>query len=521
MMTTKTGEWTISRKEYRDKVLGCWYGKTIGGTLGAPWENNRAMNDVEFYPPEINGESLPNDDLDLQLVWLAAVEREGVRKLNERRLAEYWDNYITGSWNEYGVCRNNIRMGILPPMSGRVGNGDWKWSNGAWIRSEIWACLFPASPHRAVRLAYCDACCDHEGEGIYAELFTAALESAAFAERDIQKLLDVALAFIPSGCRVARAVGLARTCYAEHLPFAEARNRIVEDSSDIGWFQAPGNLGFAVLGLLYGEGDFGRSVALAVNCGDDTDCTAGTVGAILGIINGRSGIPEKWCAPIGDGIRTCSIENVGRTCLLNVPATLTELTDRVVCCAELAAFEDPELVAFSDQTTLPDSPELLNGEIIRNTRDALGHKKSNELIYDLPYGTLHFEFEDGSCVVEEGKPVRLKIHGFMNFAELELLSVVPSLPDGWQGGPVMFCPFHSTVSMTLLPGPLREPLTLMPVSIARAGRFRPDIIQLPFVKKGSAILNTSHWNEEGNYLFWEEKRRCQNLLAKFADKKQQ
>ena len=140
MMTTKTGEWTISRKEYRDKVLGCWYGKTIGGTLGAPWENNRAMNDVEFYPPEINGESLPNDDLDLQLVWLAAVERESVRKLNERRLAEYWDNYITGPWNEYGVCRNNIRMGILPPMSGRVGNGDWKWSNGAWIRSEIWAC---------------------------------------------------------------------------------------------------------------------------------------------------------------------------------------------------------------------------------------------------------------------------------------------------------------------------------------------------------------------------------------------
>lgn len=515
-MMTATEEWTISRKDYRDKVLGCWYGKTIGGTLGAPWENNREMNRVEFYPPEINGESLPNDDLDLQLVWLAAVEREGVRRLNERRLAEYWDNYITGPWNEYGVCRSNIRMGILPPMSGRVGNSDWKWSNGAWIRSEIWACLFPASPHRAVRLAYCDACCDHEGEGIYAELFTAALESAAFAERDIRKLLDIGLAFIPPGCRVARAVELARTCYEEHLPFAEARNRIVEDSSDIGWFQAPGNLGFVVLGLLYGEGDFGRSVALAVNCGDDTDCTAGTVGAILGIINGRSGIPEKWCAPIGDAIKTCCIDNVGRSCFLNVPANLTELTDRVVCCAELAAFEDPELLAFSDRTTFPDSPELLNEEILRNTRDALGHKKSNELIYDLPYGTLHFEFEDGSCVVEEGKPVRLKIHGFMDFAELELLSVVPSLPEGWQGGPVMFSPFHSTVSMTLVPGPLREPLTLVPVSVTRAGHLCPDIIQLPFVKNGSAVLNTSHWNEEGNYLLWEEKRRCKNLLAKFA-----
>lgn len=517
-MLTKTAGTTISRTEFRNKVLGCWYGKSIGGTLGTPWENNREMNDIVFYPPDINGEPLPNDDLDLQLVWLAAVERFGVRNLDERRLAQFWSSYITGPWNEYGVCRNNIRMGIMPPMSGRVGNEDWKWSNGAWIRSEIWACLFPASPHRAVRLAWCDACCDHEGEGIYAELFTAALESAAFAENDLQKLLDIALAFIPADCRVARATGLARACYSERVPFAEARNRIVRDSEDIGWFQAPANLGFVVLALLYGEGDFGRTVALAVNCGDDTDCTAGTAGAILGIIYGKSGIPEKWCAPIGDSIKTCSIENVGRTCVMKVPATLTELTDRVICCAELAAFEDPELPGFSDKTTLPASSELVSPEIMQNTRDALGHKKSNELIYDLPYGTLHFEFEDGSCIIEEGKPIRLKIHGFMNFSELDLLSITPALPAGWQAAPAIFSPFHSTVSMTVVPGANIEPLTLLPLSVTRNGFLCPDIIHLPLVKKERLVLNTSHWNEEGNYILWEEIRRHKNLLEKLAEK---
>ena len=66
---------SLDRAKFRDKVLGCWYGKSIGGTLGAPFETSRQMNDVKFYPPEINGNPLPNDDLDLQLVWLSAVER--------------------------------------------------------------------------------------------------------------------------------------------------------------------------------------------------------------------------------------------------------------------------------------------------------------------------------------------------------------------------------------------------------------------------------------------------------------
>ena len=71
-------------------------------------------------------------------------------------------------------------------------------------------------------------------------------------------------------------------------------NTIMKAVADLGWFQAPGNLAFAILGLLYGEGDFGKSVAFAVNCGDDADCTGGFVGALAGIILGKSGIPRRW-----------------------------------------------------------------------------------------------------------------------------------------------------------------------------------------------------------------------------------
>ena len=93
---TTPSEEKINIEEFRDKVLGCWTGKNIGGTLGAPMEGKREMTDVSFYIQELGGNPAPNDDLDLQLVWLLAVEQRGAYRLNERMLGEYWMRYISG-----------------------------------------------------------------------------------------------------------------------------------------------------------------------------------------------------------------------------------------------------------------------------------------------------------------------------------------------------------------------------------------------------------------------------------------
>ena len=88
-------------------------------------------------------EPLPNDDLDLQRVWLRALQQRGPRGIDSKALGEYWLNFIPPHWNEYGVCKSNLRAGLLPPLCGQYRNEEWKHSNGAWIRSEIWACLAP------------------------------------------------------------------------------------------------------------------------------------------------------------------------------------------------------------------------------------------------------------------------------------------------------------------------------------------------------------------------------------------
>lgn len=115
----------IDRQEYLDKVYACWVGKNIGGTMGGPYEWVRDMVDCQgFTSPK--GEPLPNDDLDLQLVWLRALENYGVRSITPQLLGEYWLEYVTGSWNEYGIAKGNLRAGLLPPYSGEYDNGKWR-----------------------------------------------------------------------------------------------------------------------------------------------------------------------------------------------------------------------------------------------------------------------------------------------------------------------------------------------------------------------------------------------------------
>ncbi len=196
----------INRDELRDKIYGCWLGKTIGGTLGMPYEGGTDMHDVKGYK-NISGEPAANDDLDLQLVWLKAVMENGIRAINSRLLGEYWLNYIPPYWNEYGTGKGDMRAGLVPPLSGEYRNERWKHSNGAWIRSEIWACLFPGRPDVAIKYAFEDACVDHgTGEGAYAALFTAAIQSAAFVVSDRDELIRIGLSKLPPDCRTGLGV---------------------------------------------------------------------------------------------------------------------------------------------------------------------------------------------------------------------------------------------------------------------------------------------------------------------------
>ena len=67
---------------------------------------------------------------------------------------------------------------------------------------------------------------DHASEGMQAEIFCAALQSAAFVESDPLKLIDIALSCVPADGLFAKAIHTALDCHREGVPFREAVARI-------------------------------------------------------------------------------------------------------------------------------------------------------------------------------------------------------------------------------------------------------------------------------------------------------
>lgn len=440
-------------KEYRNKVKGCWIGKNIGGTLGAPFEGYRGVHDIDFYTQNMDKGAMPNDDLDLQLVWLNCAERYG-RNITPEILAEYWISYIVANWSEYGAAMNNMKNGLTPPLSAYYNNHNRN-SNGAWIRSEIWACLMPGHPQKAVKYAYTDAACDHFGEGMYGEIFLAAVESAAFVESNRDKLIDIGLSYIPKDSSVRDSVNKVRGYYKQGLSWKEARRRllteitcsfgtILEDKDNIPepdiphgtpGYDAPANIGLIVLGWLYGEGDFGKSICIAAGCAEDGDCTAATLGSILGIIHGADKIPAKWIDPIGDEIKTISINLTLEA--LKVPKTVTELSERIVKLVP---------VFLNDSYKIDEDGNI---ELILNPVDKLKCRhqykatflksdfkdRFKDYIPSVKAGNMYSEtalyFKDGINIKEE-TPLRIDMEVFNLEHIPKWINVRVFMPDSWE-----------------------------------------------------------------------------------------
>lgn len=309
----------LDKKVYKNKVLGGWLGKSIGGTLGGPYEGRKEILNLSFYDP-VPESSLPNDDLDLQLVWLHVLKTKGPN-FDVNDLAEAWLSYITYPYDEYGVAISNLKKGLRPPISGFY-NNFFQNCMGAPIRSEIWAFISPGQPLKAMEFAYQDAVVDHAFDGVYGEVFLAVIESMAFIENRVDVLIEYGLAAIPKESLVAKAVRDTVNWYSQGLSWLETRERILLHYGNNNFTDCPQNIAFIILGWLYGGSDFEKSITTAVNCGYDTDCTGATLGAILGVIGGSESIPQKWKEPIGSEV----IVGSGVTGI-EAPKTLSDLTD--------------------------------------------------------------------------------------------------------------------------------------------------------------------------------------------------
>ena len=291
----------LNYKTYLDKVYGAFLGKTVVGTMGAPFEGVKMPLELPFRREMIDA-MLENDDLDLQVLWLDVVEKYGPDFTSYDLLKRFCDccDYNPG---EYAIMRKNYNRGIYPPLSGKYCNDFYTTGMGCPIRSEIWACLAPLSPELAAEYSVRDGSLDHVGDSIEAECFFAALESAAFFESDLKKLIEIGLeasqkvyTTAPKGTdsKFRRLVFDVLELCEKYDDIKLILRKVLAKYGHPDCTNMYQNVGITLIALLKDELDLIKTGMDCLNCGFDTDCTCATAGAVIGFIKGADAMIKEY-----------------------------------------------------------------------------------------------------------------------------------------------------------------------------------------------------------------------------------
>lgn len=332
------------KQSYIEKIYSGWLAKIIGIRYGAPiegWTMDKIRNlfgdRLPDYPADYKNFAA-DDDSNGPWFFLRALEDGGVcvpdgqsragqlRELKPEDVARALINYAPFEhgffwWGGYGVSTEhtaylNLRNGIPAPESGSIlQNGATMAEQiGGQIFSDTWGLVNPGKPERAAAMARAAASVTHDGDGLNGAAFVAACISAAFEEQDIRKIIETGLSFVESGSRYEEAVRAVMTFYDEHEKGGESWRACFEFvRTHYGYDQYPGvchiipNISVMILAMLYGEGDFDRTLEICNLCGWDTDCNVGNVACILGVALGLSAIDGKWRKPVGDLLISSSV----------------------------------------------------------------------------------------------------------------------------------------------------------------------------------------------------------------------
>lgn len=364
----------MKKMDYINKLYAGFLGMNIGIRLGAPvepvpWDFDKIASiygEIKGYLKNYKNFAA-DDDVNGPVYFLRGLTDNGIlREMTPDIIGRAWLNYARNSigmfwWGGNGVSTEhtayeNLKKGIPAPASGSIEKNGIILAEqiGGQIFIDTWGFIWPGNPKKAGEYAMKAASVSHDGNGIYGAAFMAACIAQAFAADSMDEVIEAGLAQIPEDCTYARVVKAVREFHKEHpKDFRECMRYLIENW---GYDKYGGvchiipNAGVCILSLLYGEGDFNRIIEIASMCGWDTDCNAGNVGSIAGVLYNLSGIKAEYRNPVNDVIITSGIS--GYLNILDVP---TYIKDLAYIAYELRGEEYPkELIRPEDGDALFD-----------------------------------------------------------------------------------------------------------------------------------------------------------------------
>lgn len=329
-----------------DKVYGAWLGRCVGCLLGQPiegWHRKRIiglLKETGNYPfnyyissdipddikkkyeivdeAQVYGGNIKNwinnvnympedDDTNYTVIGLKIFEQYGPT-FTPDDVAESWlaNLPVLHLCTAERIAYKNLVNGIYPPQSASFRNVYREWI-GAQIRADFFGYVTPGNPELGAEMAWRDASISHVKNGIYGEMFVAAMLSAAAVIDRVDDIIEFGLSQIPEKSRLTEAVTKVLGWKRDGVDWEIAIDKIHEmfnEKSAHYWCHTISNAMIVCLGLIYGQKDFEKSVGISVVAAFDTDCNGATVGSIVGMILGADALPEKWVKPLNDKLKS-------------------------------------------------------------------------------------------------------------------------------------------------------------------------------------------------------------------------
>ena len=312
--TAMPEEVILTYEQLQDKIKGGWAGQTIGCTYGGPTEFRYPGTMIQDYVPLYWPDGMiaryfdtgPDlyDDLYMDLTFVGVFDRLGVDALADS-LAAAFASAPYYLWHANQAARNNILNGIMPPESGHWLNNPHADDIDFQIEADFIGLMNPGMPNSSSEVCDRVGHIMNYGDGWYGGVYIAAMYSLAFVSDDVEFIVNEALKVIPSESRYYKCIREVIDIHREYPCDWKTAWGMCESrwSSDIGCpegvftpfnIDAVINSAYVVIALLYGEGDFSRTIDIATRCGQDSDCNPASAGGILGTVLGYDGIPERW-----------------------------------------------------------------------------------------------------------------------------------------------------------------------------------------------------------------------------------
>ncbi len=319
---------------YQDQLEGAWIGRIAGCLLGKPTEGFKrcqiqavlqhtgdkplshyiARSDLpedfaqtqglnpkwfenRFWIDRLEEAAPVDDDTNYTVFTLKLIENYG-RNFTPDNVLEGWMGWIPmlSTCTAERVAYRNAAAGMLPPSTA-VYQNPYRERIGAQIRGDLFGYICPGNPELAAEYAWRDASISHVHNGIYGEMFIAAMIAAAAVTDDEQLILDAGLAQIPEKCRLRRDIDAVRSWFRDGLSADAVTDRVhtlYNEYDAHEWCHTISNAMIVTMALLFCKKDLGKAICLAVEAAFDTDCNGATVGSILGILLGKTGIDPYW-----------------------------------------------------------------------------------------------------------------------------------------------------------------------------------------------------------------------------------